>query len=492
MLKDLKNTIRQSAIYGLSRIATKFVSFILLPIYSINFSIAEYGIISRIETLWQILFAIFLFGLESGVIKWYSKIKKEDEKKRFLFSITFFLFVINLFSTAFLYFSSGLFSVLIFKTEEYSNLIFYASLIASMETFVFLMFLLLRIKEKAFLYTLLSVLIAILNLGIQVYYIFYTEKKLEGVFIAKIISPAIILLILLPYFVRFLKPGFDFKNLKELIIYSFPIMLASLFGTMLNQSDRYILGYLGTSTDVGLYSLAYNICGLLNFFVIAPFALAFSIISWNKLKSENAVRFFTKNITYLFFVITYLALALSLATPNLIKVFAFNKDYWKAKDIVPWIAIAMPFYGVSIISFFSFYVTGKTFYVLYFTIASLIINLVLNFIFIPAFSFYGAALSNFISFFLLCYLCYVFSKKNYFFEYEWYKLFLMVGVYIILIFPFFYFQMNDLSFMNVILKLAALISFPVILYFLNFYESVEVENLKGFFNKYLNPNFKSK
>lgn len=489
MLKDLKNTIRQSAVYGLSRIAAKLVSFVLLPIYSINFSVAEYGIISRIETFWQILLAIFLFGLESGVVKWYSKIENDTGKKKFLFSVTLFLLAVNLLFTVFFYFGSEIFSGLIFETAAYSNLILYASLIASMETFVFIVFLLLRIKEKAFLYTLFSVLIALLNLGIQVYYLLYTERKLEGVFLAKIISPAVILLILFPYYIRFLKVGFDYKNLKELLTYSFPIMLASLFGTLLNQSDRYILGYLSTSADVGLYSLAYNICGLLNFLIIAPFALAFSVMSWNKLKSENAVRFFTKNITYLFFTITYIALALSLATPNLIKIFTLNKDYWAAKDVVPWIAIAMPFYGISIISFFSFYVSGKTYYVLYITMASLIINVILNFIFIPFFNMYGAALSNFISFFLLCFLCYTYSKKNYFFEYEWKKIFMMIAVYLMLVFPFFCFQLNDFSFINIVLKMAAVTAFPFILYFLNFYESIETERIKGFLNKYLHLKF---
>ncbi len=422
MLKDIKNTIKHSAVYGISRIATKLVSFILLPVYSINFSIADYGIISRIETLWQILWAVFIFGFEAGIIRWYSKIENPDEKKKFLFSVTAFLAVINFIFTVCLYLGSDFFSNLIFKTGGYSNLIFYASLIATMEAFIFIVFLLIRINEKAFMYSFFSVLIALLNLLIQLYYILYTENKLNGVFIAKIISPAIILLILLPYYFKFLKAGLDYKNLRKLIIFSFPLMIASVLSALLNQSDRFILGYLATSADVGLYSLAYNICGLLNFLVIAPFALSFTVISWKKLNTENALRFFTKNVTYLFFAVTFLALALSLATPDLIKIFTLNKDYWSAKDLIPWIAIAMPFYGISTIGFFSFYVSDKTTYILYFILASLILNVLLNLILIPLFSAYGAAVSNFISFLLLCYLNYKYSRKNYFFEYEWAKI----------------------------------------------------------------------
>ena len=490
MLKDIKNTIRQSAVYGFSRVATKLVSFILLPVYSINFTVEEYGVISRIETLWQLMFAVFLFGLESGIVRWYSKINDPEDKKKFLFSVSVSMLVINFFFTVLVFSGSGMLSDLIFQTDKYYNLIFYAALIAAMEAFVFVEFLLLRINEQAFRYSFFSVLIAVLNLLIQLYYIFYTQNKLEGVFIAKIISPAVVLLILLPYYLRYLKIGFDLKNLKELFIYSFPVMLAAVAGTLLNQSDRFILGYLDSQEDVGLYSLAYNICGLLNFFVIAPYALAFSVISWKKHESENAARFFTKNITYLFFTIIYLALALSLAIPSLIKIFALNKDYWTAKDIVPWIAVSMPFYGISIIGFFSFYVTKKTYYILYFTIFCLIVNVSLNIILIPHFKMYGAAVSNFVSFFLQCFLNYKFSKKNYFFDYEWKKLFLMIFVFIILVFPFFYFQMNDFTLFNVFLKIIAFAGFPVVLYIFRFYEPIELERVNGFINKYLRMKIK--
>lgn len=485
MLKDLKNTIRQSAIYGLSRIATKLVSFVLLPVYSVYFSVEEYGIISRVETFWQILFAIFSFGLETGLIRWYYKISDTDERKKFLFSASVFLVLINLVFILIFFFTAGIFSELIFLTVQYSSLIFYACLIAVMEAFVFIFFLLLRVNEKAFRYTLFSVLIALFNLLIQIFYIFYTDNKLNGIFIARIISPAIILVMIFPYYVRYLKFGFDIRGLKELIIFSLPIMMAGVFGILLNQSDRYVLGYLSTPSDVGLYSLAFNICGLLNFFIIAPFALAFSVSSWKKYNTENALRFYTKNITYLFFAVTYLALALSLSIPNLIKIFTLNKGYWLAKDIVPWLAIAMPFYGISIIGFFSFYVAKKTYYILYFSIICVSVKIILDIILIPMFQVYGAAVANFISFVLICILNYKFSKRHYFFNYEWVKLFQMVFVYVLLVFPFFYLQLFELTFLNVFLKCLALLAFPFILFILNFYEPVELERLKGFFRKYL-------
>ncbi|MDQ3193862.1 MAG: polysaccharide biosynthesis C-terminal domain-containing protein [Bacteroidota bacterium] len=491
MLKDIKHTIKQSAVYGLSRISTKLIAFVLLPLYSLNFSLAEYGVIVRIEALWQILWIVFLFGLEPGIISWYTKFQEESKKRIFLFSVSLFLFVTNIIYTIIFYYTSGFFSLMIFDTLNYSTLIFYASLIGSFETFIFVVFLLLRIKERAFLYSMFSILITLINLAVQLYFLLYTDMKLEGIFIAKILSPALVLLLLFPYFAKYLKIGFDPETMKTLIRYSLPLMIAGVVGTLLNQSDRYILGYLTDSREVGLYGFGYNICGILNFFIIAPFALAFNVLAWKKYKDANAKRFFTKSVTYLFFAIIYLALILSLATPILIKIFTLNQDYWLAKDIVPWIALSIPFYGISYIGFFSFYVAQKTVYMLWVYLTALLVNIILNFILIPHYQMYGAAVSNFLSFLILCLMNYFLSRNSYFFGYEWKKIFFMILIYILLVFPFFYFSFEN-TFTEYILKLAAVIAFPLLLYPLNFYELIEINSIRGFFNKYLRTNFKDK
>jgi O-antigen/teichoic acid export membrane protein len=129
LLQDIKNTIKQSAVYGLSRISSKLVGFILLPLYSLHFSLSEYGIIGRLETLWQVLWGIFLFGLESGIVRWYTLIENEDDKKKFLFSITIFLILFNILGLFIIYYSSGLLSSLIFESSEYSKLVFYTAII---------------------------------------------------------------------------------------------------------------------------------------------------------------------------------------------------------------------------------------------------------------------------------------------------------------------------------------------------------------------------
>lgn len=484
MLKDIKNTIRQSAVYGLSRISTKLVAFILLPLLTLNFTVAEYGIYVLTESLWQILWAVFLFGFESGIVRWYLEITDKERQRKFLFSVTVFLLIFNAVLTAIIYFLSGPLSVLVYENTAYSKFVMFACFIAIVETFSFVIFLILRIEEKAKTYSALAIITTLISLVLQVYFLQYTTMKLEGVFISKIAAPLVMIVFMLPYFIKRMKFGFETTTLKELFRYSYPIMAASLIMTLLNQVDRYILGHLTNLTNVGIYGLAYNISGLINFLIISPFSLAFTVLAWKKLNDENAKRFYTKTTTYLFLAVTYFSLIIALFTPHLIKVFTLRTDYWAASTYVPWIIIAMAFYGIHFVGVFSFYVTKKTKYVFYSYFIALAVNVIFNFILIPKYGIYAASLVNLFSFIILCLSIYFFSKKNYFFEYEWLKLVAIFFSYIAIVFCFFYFTFNN-RLVEILLKILAVVIYPFILYLLKFYEPVEIKSFKGFINKYL-------
>lgn len=491
MLQDIKNTIRQSAVYGLSRVSTKLIAFILLPLITLNFTVSEFGVYVLTESLWQIFWAVFSFGFESGIIRWYIDIKDPNKRKIFLFSVYSFLFVFNFLLIIVIYFFSPQLSQLVYESVSYSKFIIYSALIAFVEAFSFVIFLQLRIEEKVKAYSALAILSTVISLILQVYFLQYSQIKLEGIFISKIIAPLLIIVILLPYIIKHLQIGFDKLLIAALLKYSFPIMVAGLILTLVNQIDRYILASLTDLKNVGIYGLANSISGLVNFLIVSPFVLSFTVISWKKLNDDNAKRFYTKSITYIFLSIIYVSMFIALFTPHLIKVFTMKTDYWTAAIYVPWVILAMPFYGIHFVGVFSFYVTKKTKYVFYSYTIALIANIVLNLIFIPLFGIYGAAIVNLFSFVLLTVAIYIFSRKNYYFGYEWFKILKMLLCYLILVFPFFYFTFENRTF-EIALKCIAFITFPFLLYVLNFYERIEIRSIYGFVNKYLLSKFSGK
>jgi len=98
----------------------------------------------------------------------------------------------------------------------------------------------------------------------------------------------------------------------------------------------------------------------------------------------------------------------------------------------------------------------------------------------------GAAFSTLLSQSLFFILIYVFAQKYYYIPYEMRKIILMIITSLGL---FFIAQLtNDANLLiRLLLKTSLIITFPFILYFLNFYEPVELERLRGFWIKWKNP-----
>jgi O-antigen/teichoic acid export membrane protein len=491
LLQDIKNTIKQSAIYGLSRISFKFIGFILFPLYSLYFTPKEYGIIVRGEIFWPALQTIMLYALETAIFRWYSLLDDIHKKKSLIFSAYSLLIILNLILVVISFIFSSQISKILFNTDAFPDIIRSCILITLFETLLGVPLIILRIEEKAVKYSVLVILESLISLSLQIYFITSTTQKLNGVFIAKVIAAFTIFIILLPKLLRAISFHFDLSLIKQILIFCLPLMAASLVSNLFNSQDRFILGYITDSNQVGLYGLGYNIAGVLVFLLISPFALAFPTIFWKKTKEDNAERFFTKSVTYSFLAYTSGALILSLIAPDFIRIFARNPDYWLAMDIVPIISFSLAIYGIQVIGFMSFYYYKKTHVVLLILLISTIINFILNLILIPFFQMYGAAISTFISYILSSVIIYIWSKKYYFIKWEIYKLSISLIVGIILVLPFYLMKLDNII-ISIVLRIIAIIIYPLILYYLHFYENIEIETIKKFIYKYIHIDRKPK
>lgn len=482
MLQDIKNTIKQSAIYGLSRISFKFVAFLLFPLYSIYFSVDDYGIIVRGEIFWQLIQSSMLYAIETAIIRWYTLIPEPQKKKSLIVSVFSFLLVLNILLLAIALIAPKLISSLLFTTPDFGLLVQICLVVSMFETLVGLPLVILRIQEKATKYSIIVILETLVSFGLQFYFITSTSQKLNGIFISKAIASLLIFFILMPTLVRSINLKIDLKILKEVLIFSFPLMIASFVSFLFNSQDRFILGYLSDSREVGLYGLGSNIAGILVFLLVSPFALAFPVLFWKKIDDGNAARYFTKTMTYSFLAFVFGAMVLSLITPNFIKVFARNPDYWSAKSVVPILSFSRVLYGMQVIGFMSFYQHKKTSIVLLILVISAIFNIILNLILVPPFKMYGASVSTFLSYFISTILIYRLSKRYYFIKWENYKLTISILISALLVAPFYLFNIENLI-LSITLKTLAIIIFPFILYIFHFYEDIELVTVKNYLRK---------
>ncbi|MEK4716764.1 polysaccharide biosynthesis C-terminal domain-containing protein [Priestia sp. FSL W8-0524] len=206
-----------------------------------------------------------------------------------------------------------------------------------------------------------------------------------------------------------------YSFLKKFFKYGFPMIGWFIGNTVLNLSDRYMLELFETSKAVGIYSANYSIVSSgLGLLTIPLLNAAHPIImnmshkhSENKKEIENTISFFSK-------------VYLTISVPLIFCVLIFHKEiatillgpeFREGSIIIPILFIGTTAWNLAMYGHKGFEIMEKTKIMLFFVVISAVINVILNFILIPKYSYIGAAFSTMISMFIYPILIFVFSGK---------------------------------------------------------------------------------
>ncbi len=484
MLKDIKHTISQSAVYGLSRVAAKLISFILIPLYTAKFSSDAIANINLLESFWQYLFTVCMFAFETAIISFCASKENDSQRRKILFNF-FLLFIVN----SVLVFLTGLIfsekiSLYILKESGFENVILYCFLISVFESLLIMPMTVARISSKPVLYTVITVSNLLINLLLQIYFIVYLNLGFEYVFLAKFIAPASVFLIFLPYVLKNLKPDFDFPEIKDILKFSFPLMIAMLMSLLLNTVDRFILTDYVSKQDVAVYTIGYSIGSVTNAFILSPFTLAINVIFWKKLNDDNFRRFMTKSSTYLFTAMIFVSVIISFIIPYAVKLFVRNELLWSSANIIPYILFANCFLALFTFPSLDFYYKKNTHVILLIITACLVFNFAANVIFIRYAGIYASAVVTILSSVIMALAGFYLTGKFTFTRFETGKIALLSVIFPVIVYlSFLLFQQN--VYLDIIIKLLLIFCAVLSLKFFKFFEPIEIQSIKGFFNKYL-------
>ena len=190
---------------------------------------------------------------------------------------------------------------------------------------------------------------------------------------------------------------FSWIRARELLSQSYHFILSGLMITIYGQTDKIMLKQMLDSSQVGYYSTATTLCSLWTFVLVSILdAFRPDIIETHKIDHE----LYLKKLRRLFSVIFYICISVSfvmLFAAKPIVSLVYGKAYLSA---VPCLQV------VSWYTAFSYMGGARTIWVIcenkqkwlkYINILSAIVNVILNFIFIPIWGGVGAALASLIT-----------------------------------------------------------------------------------------------
>jgi O-antigen/teichoic acid export membrane protein len=486
MLSRLKSTARNSVIYGIGNLSTKLIGLILLPLYVRIFPSGEFGMLAMLETTSQVLITVFGLSLYNAFLRWYWDKEYSESRKSLFFSVFAFLAVISVSMALIIAAGSRALSSFLLDSSEYYRLIRLMGITAAFEIVGVLPLTLMRVEERPQLFITSNIIKFSVNLVLTIFFIVVLKHRIEGIYEAQIIGNIVFFLFLSKYIWSKSEARLNLKALKEMLSFSMPLVLASVAGIFLNLTDRYALKFINGLEQLGSYQFGFKIANAIKIIVLNSVSFALTPVIYKIIDEKGSKRFYSKILTYMGFGVMIIVMIISFYGKEISMILAKKEEYRAAYTIIPVLAFSLFFSSLRDMVFTGLNVTKKTRVSATIIITVSAANIALNIFFISFFRSMGAAVATALSQLLYLLLVWKYSQKYFYVPYEWIKILkiFITGTILSVIAML----ANNLSLIPaVLIKLILLGSYPVILYFWNFFEEIEIERLKGLWLKWRNP-----
>lgn len=485
-MSTAKKFAGQTAVYGVSTIASRVLTFFLTPLYTWAFPTAAYGIITTMYSYVSMTNALLAFGMESTFFRYLNK--HADNKRRvynnafasvFAITVIFLLCTIPMaghianfvdVSNAQKMAAKGIKVAAVTGTShaDYLKYVYLLISIVIVDAWCAIPFAKIRADGRPARYGLIKLASVLIFIAFNVTFIlvipFWLEHHFVGsdwiatwyvkgwvgyIFISELISSVVTLLLLMPELLK-IRFDFDMEMLWSMYAYSWPVLIANLSYLVNENMDKVLLGKLLPSnslSDVGIYGACAKISLFLSIFVNA-FRLGAEPFFFNHAKNKNAGQTYARIMDYFVIAVCVIFIAL-IANIEILKYFVHGANakqtalYWTGLPVIPPLVFGYVSLGIYMNLSVWYKLSDQTKYGLYISGIGAILTIVLNVIFIPKYSYMASAWTSLIAYTVMMVLSYIWGQKNYPIPYQLKKnLAYIVSSIIVVYLSFYVFNRN--------------------------------------------------
>lgn len=239
------------------------------------------------------------------------------------------------------------------------------------------------------------------------------------ILVSNVIASFVLLLLLTPEIFR-IRWHFDWRLLKEILHYSFPLLILGLAGIMNQNLDKILYPYLLSDPQVaadqlGIYGANVKIAVVMIMFTQA-FRYAYEPFIFAKTKGEDKRTTYAMAMKY--FVIVDLLIFLGVMFYLDIIRYFIDPRYFVGLRVVPIIMLAELFSGIFFNLSLWYKLTDRTQWGVYFSLIGLVIIVALNVLFVPKFGYIACAWAAFACYFVMMFLSWLVGQKYYPIHYD--------------------------------------------------------------------------
>ncbi len=435
------NFFKHFGFYFLGAFFPMLIGFIKTPIFTRHYLPEDYGYLGLVMVAFGYFSTLSFSWLSSCMWRFYNKYKSQNRLNEFYFQL-FFLFLVS----TILLFAFTLGAYFYYSNPLVKQLVMLSFFNFSLKQGTELYLITVKLENNSKFYNVTTVLQSIFSFGILLWLAFGLNMNISALLLCSIIVDIFFVFFILIFRKTFL-PSFNFKYklnksiIKEMFHYGGLSLLANLFFGFIMTSDRFIIAHYDSVADVGVYSKSYDLAQLSFMALVMVF---FSTINPTMNRALEKSKGKTKLLVDFLNIITIVGLPfaffLSIYSGMISEIFLGPK-FRVGAIIMPFIFFATYLYpSLKIYENklnFTQQVNKKA---IVYGIA-LLVNLILNFIFIPKFGYIWAAISTLISY-ALSLLLFAWNDHFYLAKRLDYKTFFS-SLLLLLLFLFIHFQIEN-------------------------------------------------
>ena len=478
IIDHIKRTIQLGSIYSIGSISQGALFVLLFPIYTSFLSPQDFGIIGLMSITVSLLTRFVSSPLNSAFTRFYYAPEYREKSGILLFNLFLWaLLIITCFAVIFWRISEYLAGILL-QDRNLAHLLKIYALILFLQPFSSLFLCLLRMLERAKYFVFTSISSLLLSAGLTLYLLTVLKKGVLALIVGNLLSLIVTIIMVLPVFIKKSTFKLSRSTLIPPLKYAYPLLLSEYSNLLIQSGDRYVLRIFNSVSTVGLYSFGYQIAGILQTALVTPLKQALQPVVLKQEEDPEAIRHLLRmGATYFYLVGCAACLLISLFSREILMLFARKEVFWAAWVIVPTITYSYVQHGLGNFVGWGMGLMKKSFHVSGIVLVAALVNIGLNFLFVPQWGMLGAAFATMLSYIVWNFLKAYYSAKFYDLHFEVGRLLHITGIGFGLYGLSLLVANNRAIGTDVALKLLFFFGYPLILWGTGFFSEGEKEYL---------------
>lgn len=380
-----------SLIFAIGNLGSRFISIIMVPLYTRFMTTSEYGQVDLVTTAISLLLPIISLAIGQAVIRFAVAYSESDDRKRIFSNAV----ALNILGTLLL----GLVFLILQPFHLFHGLLAYFTILLILQLFGDTISQFVRGIGRVRQYAINGILTTIITAGLNILLIVQWQQGIDGYLVSMIVAAAIS-----DFYLFIVSRGFNLFSIRHLnkkllgsmLIYAVPLIPNSIMWWIINGSTRYlILFFVGAGAN-GLFAVANKIPSILSI-ATNIFSQAWQLSAFEEQDSSDKAGFYT-SVFKNYYTVLFIGASIILIITKPLIIYTVGQQFSSSWKLVPFLLLASMYQSFSGFLGTTYTASLQTKGVFTTSILAAMVSFIANLVLLPIIGVYGAGIGTCLGF----------------------------------------------------------------------------------------------